>query len=409
MVYLSIDLDAFYCAVEEHYDPTLKGEAFCVYQKQIVCTLSYAARALGIKKLANAQQVRSAYPTMRMINGESLSRYRAAGVMLLNWLREIVKGPIERLGLEEMRCDVSPALLKCAADLKVQQLPVDELPDEAAEGVRVRFYDTEIELGDFFFGFNGKTVPPGYDRYVNGRDQIEYYLAGHMAQYIQEKMKLETGYSCSIGVGSSISLAKIVCGHNKPGGVSVLWPGHEQEFMDLQPLSKLPGFGSKSRAALSGFGYEPNWTVKDVHDNITEAQFLQILPQELWDLTWCNEKVSLNNWTRPSQISVEETWPAPLPLSQIPNELEKLMDSLISQAEIDIVEDGVWLVNPSHVRVAVIRYGEPSRQSRSQRLTLQPDSAQFVKQVSRTALRLAIEVAKSPIRLLNIAFIFPSS
>ncbi|PRT55558.1 DNA polymerase iota [Wickerhamiella sorbophila] len=409
MVYLSIDLDAFYCAVEEHYDLSLQGEPFCVYQKQVVCTLSYAARALGIKKLANAQQVRAAYPTMRMINGESLSRYRAAGVMLLNWLRAIVKSPIERLGLEEMRCDVSAAVSRCIDGMKVQQLPVGELPDEAADGINVQFWDTDIELGDFFFGFNGKTVPPGFDRYARGRDNLEYYLAGHMAQYIQEKMRLDTGYSCSIGVGSSISLAKMVCGANKPGGVSVLWPGHEQVFMDVQPLSRLPGFGSKSRAALAGHGYEASWTVKDMHENIDEPQFLRILPKELWDLTWCKEQTRLTNWTRPSQISVEETWPAPLPLSQIPIELDKLLDSLISQAKIDIVQDGVWLVHPSHVRVAVIRYGEPSRQSRSQRLTLQPDSSQFAKQVSRTALRLATEVAKSPIRLLNIAFIFPSS
>lgn len=411
MIYLSLDLDAFYCAVEERYDPTLKGEAFCVYQKQVVCTLSYSARAMGIKKLANAQQVRNRYPNMRMINGESLSRYRAAGTMLIGWLRKIIKSPIERLGLEELRCEISPAIAKIVAELDLAQLAISsDLPDEAGDGIKVHFYETELYLPDFFFGFNGKSIPAGFDRFSAGRENIEYYLAGHIAQYIQEKMKLDTGYSCSIGVGSSISLAKIACGVNKPYGVTVLWPGYEQEFLNRQSLRKVPGFGSKTILNLANYGVDASTTIAEFHSKVPKEDFVKIAPGELYELSWCREKTQLVDWQLPSQVSVEETWATPLVSSQVPEEVEKLVDSLLSQAQLDIVVDGVWQAIPTHVRVAVIKYRESGRQSRSQKLTgPSPNAAEFPKEVRRLASRLAAELVKDPVRLINIALLFPSS
>src|SRR6266508_3643589 len=50
---LHIDLDAFFCAVEENQNPSLRGKAFAVGGKPdergVVASCSYAARRMGVR------------------------------------------------------------------------------------------------------------------------------------------------------------------------------------------------------------------------------------------------------------------------------------------------------------------------------------------------------------------------
>ena len=78
-------MDAFYCAVEQHYDATLTDDtAFLVYQKNCITTLSYAARNLGLKKLGTVSDAVKTFPGIRFVNGDSLAKYRSEGKCYIN-------------------------------------------------------------------------------------------------------------------------------------------------------------------------------------------------------------------------------------------------------------------------------------------------------------------------------------
>src|SRR5215212_4264243 len=52
-IILHIDLDAFFCAVEENQNPSLRGKAFAVggkpNERGVVASCSYAARRMGVR------------------------------------------------------------------------------------------------------------------------------------------------------------------------------------------------------------------------------------------------------------------------------------------------------------------------------------------------------------------------
>src|SRR5512132_215802 len=106
---LHIDLDAFYCAVEETHHPELRGKAFAVggkpEERGVVASCSYAARRMG---------VRSAMPmgkAIRLCPGLIIvpSRHRLYGEVshqVMGILRE--QTPLlEQISIDEAFLDIS--------------------------------------------------------------------------------------------------------------------------------------------------------------------------------------------------------------------------------------------------------------------------------------------------------------
>ncbi len=102
---IAIDLDAFYLSVERLRDPSLHGVPVGVVQKSLLATTSYEARALGVGKLISIKRALEICPTLRLVNGEDLTPYRAYSKRV----RDLVNGlllpehGVEKLGLDEVR------------------------------------------------------------------------------------------------------------------------------------------------------------------------------------------------------------------------------------------------------------------------------------------------------------------
>src|SRR5512139_1992988 len=204
---LHIDLDAFFCAVEENQNPALRGRAFAVggkpEERGVVASCSYAARRMG---------VRSAMPMSRAIR-------LCPGLVIVP----------SRHGLYSEVSRQVMGILRGQTPL-VEQISIDEA-----------FLDIS-----------------------NLRDQPEHFGRG-----LQARIRDELHLPCSIGIASNKLMAKIATEVGKalalkrikaqglvepPNAVTIVPVGKEAEFLSPLPADMLWGVGPKTSQRLTELG-----------------------------------------------------------------------------------------------------------------------------------------------------------
>jgi DNA polymerase-4 len=203
---LHVDLDAFFCSVEELYDPELRGTAFVVGGdaggRGVVTSASYAARKFG---------VRSAMPTSRAL--------RLCPDLRVVRPRHAVYGRVSERVM---------ALLRDSAPV-VEQISIDEAFLDVSDDPR-----------------------PGR------------LVAETLGAAISDQFSLPTSW----GVATNMLVAKIATEVGKPQGLIVVPPGEEAAFLAPLPVRMLWGIGPKAGERLEGLdirtvgdlaGKEPAW------------------------------------------------------------------------------------------------------------------------------------------------------
>jgi DNA polymerase-4 len=204
---LHIDLDAFYCAVEETYHPELRGKPFAVggkpEERGVVASCSYAARRMG---------VRSAMPM-----GKAL---RLSPGLVIVPMRHHLYSEVSRQVMERLR-NLTPL---------VEQISIDEA----------------------FLDISDVREPPET-----------------IAQKLQSRIREELQLPCSIGIASNKMLAKIATEVGKslalreikaqgevkpPNALTVVPFGEEITFLAPLPADMLWGVGPKTSARLTELG-----------------------------------------------------------------------------------------------------------------------------------------------------------
>jgi DNA polymerase-4 len=204
---LHIDLDAFFCAVEELRDPELRGKAFAVggrpEERGVVASCSYAARRMG---------VRSAMPMGKAI--------RLCPGLIIIPSRHRQYGEISRQVMDHLH-ELTPLL---------EQISIDE---------------AFLDISDL-------------------RETPEL-IARRLQHRIREELKLP----CSIGIASNKLVAKIATEVGKslalrelkaqgearpPNALTVVAFGEEAAFLSPLPADMLWGVGPKTSARLAELG-----------------------------------------------------------------------------------------------------------------------------------------------------------
>ena len=197
---LHLDLDAFFCSVEELHDPSLRGKAFAVggrpEERGVVASCSYAARRLG---------VRSAMPMSRALR-------LCPGLLVISHHRGNYSEMSEKV-MERLR-DLSSL---------VEQISIDE---------------AFVDISEL-------------------REQPE-----SIAYRLQKRVNAELDLPCSIGVAANKLVAKIATEVGKkrgrkgepPNAVTIVPAGAEAAFLEPLPADMLWGVGPKTAARLAGYG-----------------------------------------------------------------------------------------------------------------------------------------------------------
>ncbi len=197
---IHLDLDAFFCAVEEQRDPALRGRPFAVGgrpdSRGVVTSASYMARKFGVHSAMPMAQAARLCPDLRVVP-PNFAAYRAASQQVMARLHALT--PL------------------------VEQISIDEA-----------FLD------------------------VTALDEPGDILAAQLQTTIRDELAL----SCSLGVATNKLVAKVATDVGKslvrsgkmPQAICVVPPGDEATFLAPLPATALWGVGPRTAERLAELG-----------------------------------------------------------------------------------------------------------------------------------------------------------
>ena len=230
---LHLDLDAFFCAVEETQNPDLRGKPFAVggkpNERGVVASCSYAARKLGVRSAMPMSRAIRLCPGLIVVPG----RHRLYGEVSRQVMEILhsVTGLVEQISIDEAFLDISD---------------IQDDPERFARGLQTRIRD-EVHL------------------------------------------------PCSVGVASNKLTAKIATEVGKalalkrikaqglvepPNAVTVVPVGKEAEFLNPLPAEMLWGVGPKTSQRLTELGIH---TIGDIA-KWPEAELIRLFGENGRDL-----------------------------------------------------------------------------------------------------------------------------
>jgi DNA polymerase-4 len=191
---LHVDMDAFYAAVEQRDDPSLRGRPIAVGgggPRGVVLTASYEARRFGVRSAMPGAQARRLCPELLFVRPR-FDAYRATS----REIRAIFRGwtpLVEPLSLDEAYLDVTE--------------PLDG-PRPAVE----------------------------------------------IAKLIKAEIRERTGLTASAGVSFCKFLAKIASELEKPDGLTLIRPKDALAFIASLPIERFHGVGPATAARMHAMG-----------------------------------------------------------------------------------------------------------------------------------------------------------
>jgi DNA polymerase-4 len=207
---LHLDLDAFFCAVEETRDPSLRGKAFAVGGKPdergVVASCSYAARQFGVRSAMPMIRALKLYPQLIIVSSRHRI-YSEVSQQVMERLHQLTP-LVEQISIDEAFLDISD---------------IHEPPERLARRLQAGI-----------------------------RDELNLPCSiGIATNKLVAKIATEVGKSITLSGAKAKSKGELI---GPPFALTIVPPGEEAAFLAPLPAEMLWGVGPKTSARLNELG-----------------------------------------------------------------------------------------------------------------------------------------------------------
>lgn len=250
---IHVDMDCFYAAVEEKYNPKLKGVPMAVggppNSRSVVCTANYEARKFGVKAAVPSSRAVKLCPNLILVP-PNFDLYKQESQKV----REIFERFTE----------------------KIQPLSLDEAY-------------LDVTASSHFRG-----------------------SATLIAQEIRRQIFQETKLTASAGIAPNKFLAKVASDWNKPNGQFVVRPQDIESFVRELPVEKIWGVGKVTAEKMHSLGLHTCGDIQKFSLLQLKHHFGSSRALELYHLCRGEDSRPVREDREPKSLSVEETFPRDL-------------------------------------------------------------------------------------------------
>jgi DNA polymerase IV len=331
-----LDLDAFFAAVEELENPALREAPLVVggdpHGRGVVSTANYVARRYGIHSAMSASEALRRCPHAVFVRPR-MSVYREYSRAVWDTVARVVPA-VERTGLDEGYLDLDGACPTFAH----------------ARGV---------------------------------------------AEAVQTAVRGATSLSCSLGVGTSKVVAKVASDRRKPGGITVVRPGREREFLAPFDLRLLPGIGPRTDERLRRLGIDTLGALAALTDDELDALLPGKNGRILRDRARGVDPRRLEAPAPSISISNEETFPRDV------SDRERLHDELRRMAA-RLAESLQASGRAARTVTTKVRYPDFAIRSRSTTLPVGTDDGERIAELACALLDRALADRPGALRLVGV-------
>ncbi|XP_030382531.1 DNA polymerase eta [Scaptodrosophila lebanonensis] len=261
-VILLVDMDCFFCQVEEKEDPQRRGKPLAVVQYNPwrgggIIAVNYEARAKGVTRHMRGDEAKDLCPDIILCKVPNLrekadtSKYRDAGKEVANVLQRFTQ-LLERASVDEAYLDVTDAVNKRMEELQKGSFALQ--PQELVNTFAVGY----TNIGDFVNKITNNYLTNPYidderlqllydhnDLPAVRVSDLRLLIGAWIAGEVRAAVKAETGYECSAGIAHNKILAKLAAGMNKPNKQTILPLSEIPALFDTLPVGKIKGLGGK--------------------------------------------------------------------------------------------------------------------------------------------------------------------
>ena len=245
-IVLHVDMDSFFAAIEARDNSALRNKPLIIgslpHERGVVSTCSYEARKFGVHSAMNIKDAYRLCPQGIFMH-PNFEKYQAVSRQLHEiWKR--YTDIIEYVALDEAYLDLSKAVVSATSVFAI----------ETADSEIANPKTTNSEIADSEIATS-----------VSEAWNAAWNRARDIAQEIKLRTKTELSLTCSVGLGYSMTLAKLATEEKKPDGYFEI--PTVREFINLiidRDIRVLYGIGKKTAEKLK---HENINTVRDIQNN----------------------------------------------------------------------------------------------------------------------------------------------